>query len=129
MLKKRNIIFLFILTFIGGCIHTQITKNEFIAKSHKTLLTSYIIYETTMKSIADLYFQEKITEKEKENIIKYANQFLTSYKKSVDVLIKYKSQPDSELIPENVNAILSNFKQTFLKFISITTNLIDSKEK
>ena len=130
MLKKRNnIIFLFILIFIAGCSHTQHSKDDFIANSYKTLSSTYVVYETTMKSVGNLYSQEKITEKEKENVIKYANQFIASYKDSVDALIEYKSQPDSELTSESISAILSNFDQTFVNFINITTNLMDTKEK
>ena len=58
----------------------------------KTLQTAQITYDTTMKAVADLYAQKKISEQDKATAIKYGKEFYDAYMIAVDALAAGKDQ-------------------------------------
>ncbi|MEW6386241.1 MAG: hypothetical protein AB1491_01810 [Thermodesulfobacteriota bacterium] len=87
----------FLVAACGGNQAGQVSPSQSaLAAGLKTLQTAKITYDTTMKAVADLYAQGKITDQDKAMAIKYGREFYYAYMIAVDGLQAGKDQDFSK---------------------------------
>lgn len=123
MYKKRNAIFSILVMimiaslFMYGCSKDQTIKKEQITKSsYSVLATSAEIYDVTLKSLADLYKQGKITDEQKAITITYGNEFWRAYHTAVDTLDTYYNSSGTDAAIDMSSAI-STLATALTKFL------------
>lgn len=126
--KNLIVVFLIALMFTAACA-------SFVKNAYNTLGTAGVIYDSSMKSVAELYKQGYIKEDEKEMVIDVAQKYYTTYQSAVVALEIYqqvdksiRKQKELELqeLLNSLNALgvqLNNLLLTFQKRMSHSLNI------
>jgi hypothetical protein len=82
MKAKRLVPILLVLVLMAGCA-------SFTTNTYRTMYTAGVSYDTSMKVIANLQAQGKITQAQRDEINKYANIYYVSYQTAVKAFSTY----------------------------------------
>lgn len=120
MTKNRTIL-LVLLTLVFLSFTAQSCedkdKGTYIQTVYKTMVTSAVVYDTTMKTIADLYSQGKVSESFKEDSIRYGTAYWQGYHKLQEALEKYVSGSVEKSVVDDAKA---EFDSSFSEFTTHT---------
>jgi hypothetical protein len=104
MMAKRVFVASLVCLFLLACARIKGSSKEerFIDVTYKVLVSSAIAYDNAMNALADLYYDGYISEETKQEAMKVAFLYWTSYHAAVDLLEKYSETRD-ELLREELN--------------------------
>ncbi len=89
--------------------------------AYSTLKTAGISYDTTMRALADLDAQGKLTAEQKVLIIDYGDKFWLAYHTALEALVAYKRSDQPYAAPlEKALSALSAALAGFLEFATTT---------
>lgn len=101
MQKRKLMLMVVALVFLVGCTYNIGLVNT----TYKLLAASQIGYDTSMKMAADLYRQDRITDREKESIIAVGTIYSTAHNAAVEALARYqetRSMDDQEAMTTQI---------------------------
>lgn len=117
------IVVCFMLTGCGGMI-TNTKPETFTSVSYKSLSTAATFYDTTMKSVAELYKNKQITDADKDKVIELGNKFWESYHSAVSALEIYEKSttPTDKIIAKSK---VDEFEQNYNTFVMFVTPILN----
>jgi len=83
--NKKYIAVVLVLLFVMSCGG----PNSFVRDSYRTLTVSKQTYESTMKSLGEMYKEGLISEADKQNLIKYGDVYMKAHNDATDALVAY----------------------------------------
>jgi len=108
MRKPLSIITLVIFTLmLFSCATFQVN-------AYKTLSISKTVYDSTMKTAADLYKQGKLTDAQKSKIIKLGNEYMSAHNEAVRA---FKKATESGLLDD---------KKTYIEKLHIASSILSN---
>lgn len=117
-----NVVFMMLcLYFLTSCVASTGMNNPVIDNTYKILKTTQIGYDSSMKIVSDLYRQGKITEEQKQKVVKIGSDFVASYKFLVSVLETYAEGKTSRI---TVDEAVDKFVEIQISFINLVRELM-----
>lgn len=131
--RKSLAILLIGMLFLTACTYSV----NMVRTTSKLLTVSNVSYDTAMKTVADLYAQKRITDEQKNEIVKVGKTFATAHNAAVEALAQYEETKDMAeqdkmtaqiAIATKALAELLNMVKPYLtkeELISFKTNLME----
>ena len=115
--RKQIVAILVVMAFLmAGC--ASFSKN-----AYRTLSTSAVTYDASMKTLADLYKQGVIGPEEKATAIEMGTVFWAAYHTAVDALIAYEKTAGTAG-GEKAEAALIEFQGVLVSFLNYARPLL-----
>jgi len=114
------ILLITIVFVLNGCI--SISGESVVVNSYKILKTTQIAYDNAMITASTLYKKGKISEDEKEEIIKIGNDFVKSYKILARVLEMYSNNLESPVTIEEATQNFIEINTKLMMYIREVSN-------
>lgn len=117
IVKKKALIFGMLILVFLACTAEQCTqeKNEYVTNVYRAMVISAVTYDTTMKSVADLYSQGLVDESFKSQAILYGTEYWKAYhslQRILELYVKGVAEKDS------VDQARAEFDTAFLNFMT-----------
>jgi hypothetical protein len=98
-------------------------SRTFIQNTYATMYIAGTTYDTAMKTISALQAQGKITQAQRDEVNKYANQFYVAYHSAVDAFATYQ-KTSSAADQDKLNVALAGIVSTWATLAANVNRLV-----